>query len=144
VSVNFDLMERGELQRLCVKLFKQFEDFKTSSIDHLQSLKDFKIEKDVFIEKIKSLEDDLKNSKLPLDKPFGSDLSIDNVASVSHAMFTHKTMFIKPSISHNHTQFTCGDKGASHNNCNSIPTCHHYGISGHIRPNCFQICSQKP
>jgi hypothetical protein len=33
--VNFDLMEKCELQRLCVELFKQFEDFKKSSIDHL-------------------------------------------------------------------------------------------------------------
>jgi hypothetical protein len=84
MSVNFDLMEKDELQRLCVKLFKQFEDFKKSSIDHLQRLKDFEIEKDVFIEKIKSLEDDLINSKLSLDKSFNFDLSIDKVASVSH------------------------------------------------------------
>jgi len=26
--VNFDLMKKGELQRMCIKLFKQFEDFK--------------------------------------------------------------------------------------------------------------------
>jgi hypothetical protein len=138
MSVNFDLMEKDELQRLCVKLFKQFEDCKKTSIDHLQRLKDFEIEKDVFIEKIKSLEDDLMKSKLPLDKSFNSDLSIDKVASVSHAMSIHRTMFVKPSMSH--TQFTCGDKRASH----SIPTCHHCGISGHIRPNCFWIRSQKP
>jgi hypothetical protein len=94
--------------------------------------------------KIKSLEDDLMNSKLPLDKSFNSDLSIDKIAYVSHAMSVHRTMFIKPSMSHNHTQATYRDKGASHKNCNSIPTCHHCGISGHIRPNCFQIHSQKP
>jgi len=35
MSVNFDLMEKDELQILCVELFKQFEDFKKSSIDHL-------------------------------------------------------------------------------------------------------------
>jgi hypothetical protein len=65
-----------------------------------------------------------------------SDLSMDKVASIPHAMSVHRTMFIKPSMSHNHTQ----DKGASH----SIPKCHHYGINGHIRPNCFHIRSQKP
>jgi len=65
-----------------------------------------------------------------------SDLSMDKVASISHAMYVHRTMFIKPSMSRNHTQ----DKGASH----SIPTCHHYGVNGHIRPNCFHIRSQKP
>jgi hypothetical protein len=63
-----------------------------------------------------------------------SDLSMDKVASISHAMSVHRTMFIKPSMSH--TQ----DKGASH----SIPTCHYYGVNGHIRPNCFHIRSQKP
>jgi hypothetical protein len=144
MSVNFDLMEKDELQRLCVKLFKQFEDFKNSIIDHLQRLKDFEIEKDVFIKKIKSLEDDLMNSELPLDKSFNSDLSIDKIASVSHATSAHRTMFVKPSMSHNHTQVTCRDNGARDKNCNSIPTCHHCGISGHIRPNCFQIPSQRP
>jgi hypothetical protein len=43
-----------------------------------------------------------------------SDLSIDKVASISHAMSVHRTMFIKLSMSHNHTQSTCGDKGANH------------------------------
>jgi hypothetical protein len=57
----------------------------------------------VFIEKIKSLEDDLMNSKLPLDKPFNSGLSIDSIASISHVMPAHRIMFIKPSMSHNHT-----------------------------------------
>jgi hypothetical protein len=65
-----------------------------------------------------------------------SDLSMDKVASISHAMSVHRTMFIKPIMSHNHIQ----DKGASH----SIPTCHHCGVNGHIRPNCFHIRSQKP
>jgi hypothetical protein len=90
---------------MCVKLFKQFEDFKNSSIDHLQRLKNFEVEKDMFIEKIKSFKDDLMNSKLPLDKP--SSLSVDSIASVSHAIPAHRTMLIKPSISHNHTQSTC-------------------------------------
>jgi len=48
-----------------------------------------------------------------------SDLSMDKVASISHAMSVHRTMFIKP-------------------------TCHYYGVNGHIRPNCFHIRSQKP
>jgi hypothetical protein len=69
-----------------------------------------------------------------------SDLSIDKVASISHAMSVHRTMFIKPSMPHNHTQSTCRDKGANH----PIPTWHHCGVTCHIRPNCFQIRSQKP
>jgi hypothetical protein len=50
MSVNFDLMEKDELKRLCVELCKQFEDFKNSIIDHLQKLIDFEIENDVFNE----------------------------------------------------------------------------------------------
>jgi hypothetical protein len=148
-SIDVDLMEKGELQRMCVELFNQFEDFKNSSIDHLQRLRNFEIEKDVFIEKVKSLEDALMNSKLPLEKTFDYSLSIDSVASVSHAMPAHRTMFVKPSMSQDHTHSTCGDKGKNIKgtrckNFNSIPTCHHYGISGHIRLNCFQTRSQKP
>jgi hypothetical protein len=148
MSINVDFMEKCELQRMCVELFKQFEDFKNSSIDHLQRLKNFEIEKYVFIEKIKSLEDALMNSKLPLEKPFDSSLRIDNVASISHAMPSHRTMFVKPSMSQHYIHSTCGDegkniKGTSYKNFNSTPTCHHYGISGHIRPNCFQIHSEK-
>jgi hypothetical protein len=147
--ISVGLMERCELQRMCVELFNQFEEFKNSSIDHLQRLKNFEIEKDVFIEKIKYLEDALMNSKLPLKKPFDSSVSIDSAASVSHAMLAYRTMFVKPNMSQHHTHSTCGDKGKStkltrHKIFSSIPTCHHCGVSGHICPNCFQIRSQKP
>jgi hypothetical protein len=110
MSINDYLMKKCELQRMCVKLF---EDFKNSSIDHLQRLKNFEIEKDVLFEKIKSLEDALMNSKPPLEISFDSRLSIDNVVSSSHAMPAYRTMFVKPSMSQHHTNFTCGDKGKS-------------------------------
>jgi hypothetical protein len=73
-----------------------------------------------------------------------SKLSMDNVASISHDMYVHRTMFTKPIMSHihthTHTHSICKGKRANQ----SIPTCHHCGIIGHIRPNCFQIRSQKP
>lgn len=86
---------------------------------------------------------------MPLEKPFDSTLSIDSVASSSHAMLAYKTMFVKPSMSNHHTHSACGDKGKSakgtnHKKFNFIPTCHNCGVSGHICPNCFQIHSQKP
>jgi hypothetical protein len=122
--------------------------------NYLNNLKILKIlaliiYKDVFIEKIKYLEDDLMNSKLPLDKPFKSSLSIDSVAFVSHAVPADRTIFVKPNMSQHPTQSTYGDKvkkikEAGHINVKSIPICHHCGISGHTRPNCFQIRSRKP
>jgi hypothetical protein len=69
-----------------------------------------------------------------------SKLSVDKVTTISHDMSVYRTMFIEPIMSHNHTQSICGDKGANQ----SIPICHHCGVTGHIRPNCFQIRSQKP
>jgi hypothetical protein len=69
-----------------------------------------------------------------------SNLSMDKVASISHDMSVHRTMVIKPIMSDNHNQSICKGKWANQ----SIPTCHHCGIIGHIRPNCFQIRSQKP
>jgi hypothetical protein len=97
----------------CAKLFKKFEDFKNSSIDHLQRLKNLKYRKMFLLKKIKSLEDALMKSKLPLEKPLDSILSIDSVASSSHAMPAYRTMFVKPSMSKHHTHSTCGDKGKS-------------------------------
>jgi hypothetical protein len=64
---------------------------------------------------------------------------MDKVASISHDMSVHRTMFIKPIMSDNYTQSICGGKGVNQ----SIPTCLHCGITGHIRLNCFQIRSQK-
>jgi hypothetical protein len=64
-----------------------------------------------------------------------SMLSMDKIASISHDMSVHKTMFIKPIMSH--TQSVCEGKWDKQ----SIPTCHHCGIVGHICPNCFQIRS---
>jgi len=126
---------------MCIELFKKIEDFQTSSIDHLQRLNNFEIAKDVLIAKIRYLD--------KIKKPFDYTLCIDSIASFSHAMHAYRTMFVKPSMSNHYTQSTCGDKGKSakgtnHKNSNFIPICHHWGVSGHIRPNCFQIRSQKP
>jgi hypothetical protein len=53
---------------------------------------------------------------------------MEKVASISHDMYVHRTMFIKPIMSHNHTQSICGGKGVNQ----SIPTCHHCGITSQI------------
>jgi hypothetical protein len=91
---------------------------------------------------------------MPLEKPLDSTLSIDSVASSSHAMHAYRTMFVKPSMSNHYTIILILLVGTRvkvlkgldtrQKNSNFIPTCHHYGINGHIRPNWFQICSQKP
>jgi hypothetical protein len=69
-------------------------------------------------------------------------MSNDDATSSSHAMRTYKTMFFKPSMSIHHTHTTRGNKGKRYNSI--PPTCHYCGIRGHIHPNCFQLCFQKP
>jgi hypothetical protein len=91
-------MEKCELQRMCEKLFEQLENCKTSSIYHLQRLESFGKEKDLFIKKIKSVEDALIHLKLPLEKPCDYDMSNNNATSSSHAIPAYRTMFVKPGI----------------------------------------------
>lgn len=89
----------------------------------------------MFIKKIKSFEDALMHSKLPLEK------SCDYVTSSSHAMPIHRTMFVKPGMSTHHSHASSRNKGKRYN---YIPTCYYCGIIGHTCPTCFQIRSQKP
>jgi hypothetical protein len=95
----------------------------------------------VFIKKIKSLEDALMHSKLPLEKPCDYVMSNDDATSSSHAMPIHITIFVKPDMCTHHPHTSSGNKGKRYN---SILICHYCGISGHTCPNCFQLCSQKP
>jgi hypothetical protein len=88
----------------------------------------------VFIKKIKSLEDALMHSKLPLEKPCDYVMSNNNATSSSHAMPIHRTMFVKPGMSTHHSHASSRNKGKRYN---SIPTCYYCGIIGHTRPNCF-------
>jgi len=39
MSINIDLMEKGELQWMCVKLFNQFEEFKILALNIYKDLK---------------------------------------------------------------------------------------------------------
>jgi hypothetical protein len=66
-------------------------------------------------------------------------MSDNNTTSSSHAMPTHRIMFVKPVMSTHYLSSWNRDKRYK-----SIPTCHHCGIIGHTHPNCFQIRSQKP
>jgi len=68
-----------------------------------KDLKILKLRKMFLLKKIKSLEDALVNSKLPLEKPFDSSVSIDSVASIPHDMLSFRTMFVKPNMSQHHT-----------------------------------------
>jgi hypothetical protein len=80
-------------------------------------------------------------------------------ASSSNIASTSKTVFVKPEMSEPHIE--CLDKGKNvivhenakiecdlpvkkHSESRFIPTCHYYGIVGHIRLNCCQLKFQRP
>jgi hypothetical protein len=52
MSINLDLMEKGELQRMCVELFKQFEDFKIIAFIIYKDLKILKLKKMCLLKKL--------------------------------------------------------------------------------------------
>jgi hypothetical protein len=99
----------------------------------------------------------LKGQKCSFDK---IGLEFDKfAASSSNIASTSKTIFVKPEISEPYV--ACLDKGKNvigyenakiesnipikkYSKTESMPTCHHYGIIGHIRPHCPQIHSQRP
>jgi hypothetical protein len=98
----------------------------------------------------------LKGKKHSSNKSgLGFDKSVvSNIASSS------KMVFVKPEVAE--PQNACKDKGKAlviscenanikpavpimeHSKSRSLPTCHHCGITGNIRPQCPQIHSQKP
>jgi hypothetical protein len=151
--------------KIFLKKLKDVKHEKDASIDSLKS------ENTVLIENIKSLENELKDSK-ELSNRLSSDnlenmffvlkhvsnkprMIIDNLgASNLHASnFEIKSLFVKHvEVEEVNATIVCLDKGKTSfmNNClkpkskaqlgkqtqtKSVPTCHHCGIVGHIRPN---------
>jgi hypothetical protein len=57
-----------------------------SDIEHLQRLKDFKTGRNCLIEKIKSLEDALNESKIPLESSSNSNLNFDKLLLLLHML----------------------------------------------------------
>jgi hypothetical protein len=125
-------------------LIEKYTEIKNSNIQHLKRLKDFEAERIKLFDKIKSLEDVLKESQISLEKFSNSDMSFDCVNSSSRAVSDSKIMFVKSSMPNNHAHEKSREKDESKfSQSRFIPTCHHYGIIGHTPPKCFQIRSQK-
>jgi hypothetical protein len=92
-------------------LIEKYVQIRDSNNQHLIRLKYFEIERVKLFEKIKSLEDALKESEIPLESSSNSDMSIDIVNSPSHATYDSRIMFVKPSMSNNQTHKNVGTKG---------------------------------
>jgi hypothetical protein len=84
-------------------LIEKYTEIRNSNIQHLKRLKDFEAERIKLFDKIKSLEDVLKESQIFLEKFSNSDMSFDCVNSSSRAVSDSKIMFVKSSMPNNQT-----------------------------------------
>jgi hypothetical protein len=133
-------------------------------------LNDLKTEKNTLLQKNKNLEDELIEAHLKLERITDSKLtqmlsvqksssnktSLGYVASSFDITSTSKTVFVKPTVPEPQIAYVDKGKGIiggeinvsvkpvkSYINKRSLPTCYHYGIRGHIQPNCPQLHAQK-
>jgi hypothetical protein len=115
-----------------------------------------KMEKGTILQKITDLEDRLMEVQLQLEKfsdnklaqmLTGQKCSSDKTGlgyvattDASNIASTSQNVFVKPSVPN--SQNACGDRGKTIVP-KSLPTCHHCGMVGHIRPNCCQLNSPR-
>jgi hypothetical protein len=124
-----------------------------------------KTERDTLLQKITNLEDKLMDAQLQLEKfsnnkiaqlLTGQKCSSDKTGlgyvatDSSNIASTSRTVFFKPSGSELQNDkskaivVSCENDNTTpakskHSTERSLPTCHHCGIVGHIRPNCGQL-----
>jgi hypothetical protein len=119
---------------------------------NVKELNNLRMEKGTLLQKITHLEDKLMEVQLQLEKFSNNKLAqmltgqkcssektgLGYVATTnaSNIASTSKTKFVKPSVLD--SQNACGDRGKTIVP-KSLPTCHHCGMVGHIKPNCGQL-----
>jgi hypothetical protein len=159
--------EKDKLQRVYNKLYIRFMELIEVNPQNVQKLNLYETERSKYIERIKSLEEELIESMVKLEKIYndkliqmlkGQKCSFDkfglgfNKIATSNIASTSKTIFVKLEVAE--TQNACEDKGKAiiiycknanikpavpvmkRSKSRSLPTCHHCGASGHIKPHC--------
>jgi len=107
-----------------------------------------KTERDTLLQKITDLEDKLMDAQLQLEKFSSDKTGLGYVATdSSNIASTSRTVFVKSSGSKLQNDkskaimISCENDNTTpakskHSKERSLPTCHHCGMVGHIRPNC--------
>lgn len=101
--VEFDKCKLEDEFQSIYSLIEKYTKIRNSNIQHLKRLKDFEAKRIKLFDKIKSLEDVLKESQISLEKSSNSDMSSDCVNSSSLAISDSKIMFVKPIMPNNQT-----------------------------------------
>jgi len=146
-------------------MYMELMKLRESNQKKVIKLNTMKTKGDTLLQKITELEDKLMDAQLQLEKFSDNKLAqmltsqkcssdktglgyvaigSSNIASIS------KTVFVKPLGSETHNDkvkaimVSCENDNTTpaqseHSTERSLPTCHHCGIVGHIRPNCGQL-----
>jgi len=151
-------------EEYCV-MYMELMKLRESNQKKVIKLNTMKTERDTLLQKITGLEDKLMDAQLQLEKfsnnkiaqmLTGQKCSSDKTGlgyvatDSSNIASTSRTVFFKPSGSELQNDkskaivVSCENDNTTpakskHSTERSLPTCHHCGIVGHIRPNCGQL-----
>jgi hypothetical protein len=155
-----------ELNETYKTLYIEYEKLRESRKQHLNDLNSLQTEKSSLLLKVQELEEKLLETQLQLERVTDEKLTrmlsiqksptdktgLGYVAPSSDAPSSSKTVFVKPTVSE--PPPIVEDKGKDKVNGDvpgtqephSIrrpPICHHYGLSGHVHPQCSLLKAQK-
>jgi hypothetical protein len=155
-----------ELKEAYKTLYKEFEKLREGQKQHRNDLNSLQTEKSSLLHKVQELEEKLLETQLQLERVTDEKLTrmlsiqkspndktgLKYVASSSDVPSSSKTVFVKPTIPElppaieDKQKEKVNDDVPGTQQPHSIrrpPICHHYGLSGHVRPQCFLLKAQK-
>jgi hypothetical protein len=155
-----------ELNEAYKTLYIKYEKLREGRKQHLHDLNSLQTEKSTLLHRIQELEEKLLETQLQLERVTDEKLTrmlsiqksptdktgVGYVAPTSDAPFTSKTVFVKPIVLE--PPHIAEDKGKDKINddvpgiqkphsIRRSPICHHCGLSGHVRPQCYLLKAQK-
>jgi hypothetical protein len=155
-----------ELKEAYKTLYIEYEKLREGRKQHLHDLNSLQTEKSTLLHRIQELEEKLLETQLQLERVTDEKLThvlsiqksptdktgLEYVAPSSDAPSTSKTVFVKPTVpepphtTEDKLQVKINDDVPGTQKPHSIrrsPKCHHYGLSGHVRPQCSLLKAQK-
>jgi hypothetical protein len=155
-----------ELKEAYKTLYVEYERLREGRKQHIYDLNSLQTEKSSLLLRIQELEEKLQETQLQLERVTDEKLTrmlsiqksptdktgLGYVAPPTDTPSTSKTVFVKPAVPE--PPPIAEDKGKDKINddvpgtqkphsIRRSPICHHYGLSGHVRPQCSFLKAQK-
>jgi hypothetical protein len=155
-----------ELKKAYKTLYIEFKKLREGRKQHIHDLNSLQTEKISLLRKIQELKEKLLETQLQLERVTDEKLthmlsikkspvdktSLEYVAPPSDTPFTSRTVFVKPAVpkppptvEDKRKDKIDGDVSGTQKppSIRKSPICHHYGLSGHVRPQCSLFKAQK-